>query len=53
VPAGMPPERVADTVFGALREDRFYILTHAEGKESLRTRTEDILRGRNPTPPGP
>jgi NAD(P)-dependent dehydrogenase (short-subunit alcohol dehydrogenase family) len=53
VPAGMPPERVADAVFGALREDRFYILTHPEGKEALRTRMEDILRGRNPTPPEP
>jgi NAD(P)-dependent dehydrogenase (short-subunit alcohol dehydrogenase family) len=53
VPAGMPPMRVADAVFAALRDDQFYILTHPEGKEAVRTRMEDILQGRNPTPPGP
>jgi NAD(P)-dependent dehydrogenase (short-subunit alcohol dehydrogenase family) len=51
VPAGMPPVQVADAVFEALRKDRFYILTHPEGKESVRTRMEDILQERNPTPP--
>ena len=53
VPAGMPPVQVADAVFAALREDRFYILTHPEGKEAVRTRMEDILQGRSPTPPRP
>jgi NAD(P)-dependent dehydrogenase (short-subunit alcohol dehydrogenase family) len=53
VPAGMPPVQVADAVFAALREDRFYILTHPEGKEAVRTRMEDILQERRPTPPGP
>ena len=53
VPAGMPAAQVADAVFEALRKDRFYILTHPEGKEAVRTRMEDILQGRNPTPPGP
>jgi NAD(P)-dependent dehydrogenase (short-subunit alcohol dehydrogenase family) len=52
VPAGMPPEQVADVVFEAIREDRFYIVTHPEGKGAVRTRLEDILRERNPTPPG-
>ena len=53
VPAGMPPVQVADAVFAALRKDQFYILTHPEGKESVRTRMEDILQERSPTPPGP
>jgi NAD(P)-dependent dehydrogenase (short-subunit alcohol dehydrogenase family) len=49
---GMPPARVADAVFQAIREERFYILTHPEGKEWIRTRLEDILQERNPTPLG-
>ena len=53
VPAGMPAAQVADAVFEGLRKDRFYILTHPEGKEAVRTRMEDILQERNPTPPGP
>jgi NAD(P)-dependent dehydrogenase (short-subunit alcohol dehydrogenase family) len=53
VPAGMPPVQVADAVFAALQEDRFYILTHPEGKEAVRTRMDDILQERSPTPPGP
>jgi NAD(P)-dependent dehydrogenase (short-subunit alcohol dehydrogenase family) len=51
VPLGMPPAQVADAVFEALRGDQFYILTHPEGKESVRTRMEDILQVRNPTYP--
>lgn len=53
VPAGLPPGQVADAVFGALCKDQFYILTHPEGKESIRTRMEDILQERNPSPPAP
>jgi NAD(P)-dependent dehydrogenase (short-subunit alcohol dehydrogenase family) len=53
VPAGMPPVHVADAVFEALRKDQFYILTHPEGKEAVRTRMEDILQERSPTAPGP
>jgi NAD(P)-dependent dehydrogenase (short-subunit alcohol dehydrogenase family) len=53
VQTGMPPAQVADAVFKALREDKFYILTHPEWKERVRTRMEDILQERNPTPPGP
>ena len=47
----MPPAQVADAVFQAIREERFYILTHPEGKGWIRTRMEDILEERNPTPP--
>jgi NAD(P)-dependent dehydrogenase (short-subunit alcohol dehydrogenase family) len=45
------PAHVADAVFQAIREERFYILTHPEGKEWIRTRMEDILQERNPTLP--
>ncbi len=47
--SGMPPAEVADYVFRAMREERFYVLTHPETKEKVRTRMEDILQGRNPT----
>src|SRR5262245_11751816 len=53
VRAGMPPAQVAAAVFEALRKDQFYILTHPEGKDAIRTRMEDIVRDRNPTPLGP
>ena len=46
---GMPPAQVAEAVFQAIREERFYILTHPEGKDWIRTRMEDILEERNPT----
>jgi NAD(P)-dependent dehydrogenase (short-subunit alcohol dehydrogenase family) len=49
---GMPPAQVADAVFQAIREERFYILTHPAGKDWIRARLEDILQERNPIPPG-
>src|SRR5262249_35750592 len=49
----MPTAQVADGVFQAVREERFYILTHPEGKDWIRTRMEDILQERNPTPLAP
>jgi NAD(P)-dependent dehydrogenase (short-subunit alcohol dehydrogenase family) len=52
VQTGMPPAQVADAVFQAIREERFYILTHPEGKDWIRTRLEDILQERNPIPLG-
>jgi short-subunit dehydrogenase len=47
---GMPPAQVAEAVFQAIRQARFYILTHPEGKDWVRTRMEDILQERNPAP---
>jgi NADP-dependent 3-hydroxy acid dehydrogenase YdfG len=47
--AGLPPEQVAGAVVDAIREDRFYILTHEDTKARVRTKMEDILEGRNPT----
>jgi NAD(P)-dependent dehydrogenase (short-subunit alcohol dehydrogenase family) len=50
VQTGMPPAHVAAAVFEALRKDQFYILTHPQGRDAIRTRMEDILQERNPTP---
>jgi NAD(P)-dependent dehydrogenase (short-subunit alcohol dehydrogenase family) len=47
--AGLPSEQVADAVLDAIRDERFYILTHPEGQEVIETRMQDILQGRNPT----
>ncbi len=46
----MPPRHVAEQVFAAIREEKFYILTHPEWKDAVRTRMEDILMERNPSP---
>jgi hypothetical protein len=48
----MPPAQVADIVFEAVREERFYIHTDPEAKQYIRTRMDDILHERNPTFPG-
>ena len=42
-------EQVADKVFEAVREDRFYILTHPKIKAAIQTRMENILLERAPT----
>ena len=50
---GMPPEQLAAQVFDAIRERKFYILTHPEYKEAIRQRAEDIVAECNPRlPPG-
>jgi len=48
---GLAPEQVADYVFNAIRDEKFYILTHPEWKGAIRTRMENILEERNPTQP--
>jgi NAD(P)-dependent dehydrogenase (short-subunit alcohol dehydrogenase family) len=50
VQAGLSPELVADAVFKAVREEQFYILTSPADKEWVRSRMEDILQERNPSP---
>src|SRR3972149_6246917 len=47
---GLPPEQVADAVVDAIRNERFYIITHEEMKDQISTRPNDIIGGRNPTP---
>jgi NAD(P)-dependent dehydrogenase (short-subunit alcohol dehydrogenase family) len=49
--AGMEPRQVADCVFNAIREEKFYIITHPDRKAFVQMRTEDILQERNPTNP--
>lgn len=50
VNSGIQPEKVADIVFSAIRENRFYIHAGNEpAKPAIQARMEDILLGRNPT----
>ncbi|HVM95275.1 MAG TPA: SDR family NAD(P)-dependent oxidoreductase, partial [Candidatus Acidoferrales bacterium] len=48
VAAGTPPRHVADVVFDAIRNERFYIFPHPEWKERIRARMEGVLEERNP-----
>ncbi len=50
VDGGIPPAAVADRVFDAVRTGTFYILTHPQLNDALRTRFDDILEGRPPSP---
>ena len=47
----MTPPEVADKVFDAIWDEKFYIITHPEMKDRIRRRMEDILQERNPTLP--
>jgi hypothetical protein len=40
-------------VLSAIRDERFYILTHPEWNPLIEGRMKDILNGRNPTPRPP
>ncbi len=51
IAAAMPPLQVADIVFDAIRNEKFYILTHPEWLEVIRMRTDDVLRMENPRSP--
>jgi NAD(P)-dependent dehydrogenase (short-subunit alcohol dehydrogenase family) len=42
------PREVAERVIAALREDRFWILTHDDAEARLRSRFQALLEGRNP-----
>ena len=42
---------VAQAVFDAMREDRFYIYSHPKALASVQVRLEDVMLGRNPTDP--
>ena len=46
---GMPPTEVAEKVFAAIQDEKFYILPHPELLEVVRLRMQDILEQRNPT----
>ncbi|MBL8150238.1 MAG: SDR family NAD(P)-dependent oxidoreductase [Blastocatellia bacterium] len=47
----MPPEKIADAVMQAVREEKFYILTHQKMKPMIEARMQEILQERNPTDP--
>ena len=49
VQQGIAPEQVAEAVFTAVENGRFYIFTHPESKAGVGVRMEDILRERPPT----
>ena len=44
-------DQVADAVFEAVRDEKFYIFTHKRIKDSVRMRLEDIIEERNPRNP--
>jgi len=47
----MTAAAVAERVFEAVREQRFYVFSHPQALDGVRTRMEDIVAGRNPTDP--
>ena len=49
IQGGIAPPNVADCVFQAIRDERFYIFTHPELKPTIQIRMEDIMQERNPT----
>jgi NAD(P)-dependent dehydrogenase (short-subunit alcohol dehydrogenase family) len=48
VAAGLAPAEVAEQVFGAVVEGRFWILTHKSTEAAILARTNEILEGRAP-----
>jgi NAD(P)-dependent dehydrogenase (short-subunit alcohol dehydrogenase family) len=50
---GMQPDVIAARVLEAMREDRFYIFTHPEFKDELRTVFAEILQDFRDYPPDP
>jgi short-subunit dehydrogenase len=48
VDAGLRPAEVAEMVLEAIRDDRFYVLTHPRFRKLIRLRMENILEGRTP-----
>ena len=48
VEAGISPDVVANHVIEAIKENRFYILTHPEFIGAVAIRMKDILNGNNP-----
>jgi len=46
---GLAPEQVAGAVVKAIKDERFYIITHDETKGRVSSRLNDIISGQNPT----
>ena len=49
VQAGISPSQVAETVFDAIRQEKFYIFTHPKTTRGVQRHMEDILQERMPT----
>lgn len=50
VEGGISPQAVAETVFDAIQNDRFYILTHPRLTPLINARLSDLQAARNPSP---
>ena len=48
---GLSPRAVGDQVLAAIRDDRFYILTHPESIPAIERRTKEIVGRANPSMP--
>lgn len=48
VAAGLKPSEIAEMVVEAIRDDRFYVITHPRFRKLIRLRMENILEGKNP-----
>jgi NAD(P)-dependent dehydrogenase (short-subunit alcohol dehydrogenase family) len=48
---GMPPSEVANILFGAIRENKLYVLTDHDWDDQVNQRHDDIMNGRNPEIP--
>lgn len=46
---GVEPEEIAEAAFAAVRDNRFYIITHPQTMAGIRIRMDDILQERQPT----
>jgi hypothetical protein len=45
----LQPSEVTDSVFKAISEERFYILTYPQDNFGIQRRVDDIQQGHNPT----
>ena len=50
VAGGMSPDAVAEQVVDAVRDNRFWILTHPESPDAVLARAQEIVNGINPGP---
>lgn len=53
IDAGMPPAEVAEKVFQAIEEERFYVLPSSEWNELIKLRLDSLARLENPQNPMP
>jgi NAD(P)-dependent dehydrogenase (short-subunit alcohol dehydrogenase family) len=47
--SGLSPRAVGEQVLAAIRDERFYILTHPAEMPAVEQRMQDLVRGNNPT----